>query len=72
MDLTAQVDVFRCAGCGVCVLACPQEALSLFRRPEAEVLAPPATELIGVHARGGRAGSNWTGCSEPGRFNQVI
>ena len=34
----------RCAGCGVCVLACPQEALSLFRRPEAEVLAPPATE----------------------------
>ena len=44
VDLTAQVDVIRCAGCGVCVLACPQEALSLFRRPEAEVLAPPATE----------------------------
>jgi heterodisulfide reductase subunit A-like polyferredoxin len=44
VDLTAQVNVIRCAGCGVCVLACPQEALSLLRRPEAEVLAPPATE----------------------------
>ena len=44
VDQTACVDVVRCAGCGVCVLACPQEALSLLRRPEAEVLAPPATE----------------------------
>ena len=44
VDLTAQIDVIRCAGCGVCVLACPQEALSLFRRPDADVLAPPATE----------------------------
>lgn len=44
IDMVAQVNVVRCAGCGVCVLACPQEALSLYRRPEAEALAPPATE----------------------------
>jgi Na+-translocating ferredoxin:NAD+ oxidoreductase subunit B len=56
VDLTAQVDVMRCAGCGVCVLACPQEALSLLRRPEAEVLAPPATEEDWRAARAGARG----------------
>ena len=31
-------------GLRVCVPVCPQGALGLVRRPEAEVLAPPATE----------------------------
>jgi ferredoxin len=31
-------------GCGVCVSACPDEALSLVRRPDEEILPPPATE----------------------------
>ena len=56
IDLTAQVNVIRCAGCGVCVLACPQEALSLFRRPEADVLAPPATEADWRTARAAARG----------------
>jgi len=44
VDDVARVDRVRCAGCGVCTLVCPEGALSLVRRPEDEVLAPPVTE----------------------------
>ncbi len=40
----AQVDAARCVGCGVCTLVCPVEALAMVRRPDGEVLPPPATE----------------------------
>jgi Fe-S-cluster-containing hydrogenase component 2 len=40
----AIVNAFRCVGCGACVLVCPEGALALVRRPEAEVLPPPVTE----------------------------
>lgn len=39
-----QVDSVRCVGCGVCVAACPDAALGLVRRPDDEVVSPPATE----------------------------
>ena len=39
-----RVDKLRCLGCGVCVSACPDKALGLMRRPEDEVVSPPATE----------------------------
>jgi len=39
----AVVDPARCLGCGVCTTACPTEALRLERRPDAEVVEPPAS-----------------------------
>lgn len=36
------VDQVRCVGCGVCATVCPSEALSLVRRPEDEIVEPPA------------------------------
>jgi Pyruvate/2-oxoacid:ferredoxin oxidoreductase delta subunit len=36
------VDEARCVGCGVCVIECSTGALSMTRRPEGQVPAPPA------------------------------
>jgi ferredoxin len=40
-DDTCRVDTGLCAGCGLCVTACPTEALSLALKEEADI-APPA------------------------------
>jgi ferredoxin len=39
----AVVDQARCIGCGLCVSGCPNEVARLERRPEAEIVHPPAT-----------------------------
>jgi len=44
VDEVAHIDRNRCVGCGVCVLACPDEAMSLIRRPVEEINPPPVTE----------------------------
>ena len=42
-DEYIQINTIRCVGCGVCVPACPDEALTLVRRPEDETLPIPVT-----------------------------
>jgi len=36
------VDTKRCVGCGLCVTGCPNEAAKLERKPESEIVHPPA------------------------------
>jgi Pyruvate/2-oxoacid:ferredoxin oxidoreductase delta subunit len=44
IDDTLVVSELRCVGCGLCVQACFDDALTLVRRPEEEVLTPPVSE----------------------------
>lgn len=56
VDLTAQVDAFRCVGCGACTIVCPEQALSLVRRPEDEILPPPASSATWLAERAAARG----------------
>lgn len=49
--MVVQVKAIRCVGCGVCAPVCPEGALSLVRRPEAEVLATPEGKRDWIEAR---------------------
>lgn len=44
----------RCIGCGVCTTTCPSEAVTLIRKPEADIDQPP-TNIMDWYAK--RAGS---------------
>ena len=50
-DLVMTVAVQRCVGCGICVTVCPEEALSLVRRPPAEIAPVPQRESDWRQAR---------------------
>jgi ferredoxin len=43
MQDCVQIDSVHCVGCGVCVQACPSNALTLVRRPESDILPIPET-----------------------------
>ena len=45
------VRVLRCVGCGVCVQACPEQALILVRRPENEVIPVPSSKVDWLQQR---------------------
>jgi ferredoxin len=45
------VDRQRCIGCGLCVSGCPNEVARLVRKPEAEMIHPPADFSAWEHER---------------------
>jgi len=45
------VDRAQCIGCGLCVSGCPNEVARLERKPEAEIVHPPATFAVWEHER---------------------
>jgi Fe-S-cluster-containing hydrogenase component 2 len=42
---TAQVNIDRCIGCGLCVTDCPTGAMSLQEKPESQRYVPPANVM---------------------------
>jgi ferredoxin len=51
MAETVVINAVRCVGCGLCVIACPEDALALVRRPEADILKTPVSERDWMEAR---------------------
>jgi Pyruvate/2-oxoacid:ferredoxin oxidoreductase delta subunit len=58
MDDVAVVNQIRFVGCGVCVAPCPEEALTLVRRPIEEVISPPVTHKEWLNERARTRGLN--------------
>lgn len=50
-DGVAVVDKARCIGCGLCVTGCPNDAVKLQRKPDAEIVHPPADYSTWEHER---------------------
>jgi Pyruvate/2-oxoacid:ferredoxin oxidoreductase delta subunit/DNA-binding transcriptional ArsR family regulator len=45
------VDVEHCIGCGLCVTGCPNDVAELVRKPDAEMIHPPADFSVWEHER---------------------
>ncbi|MGE5140939.1 MAG: 4Fe-4S binding protein [Rudaea sp.] len=50
-DGVSVVDRGKCIGCGLCVSGCPNEVARLVKKPEAEMVQPPADYAAWEHAR---------------------
>jgi NAD-dependent dihydropyrimidine dehydrogenase PreA subunit len=50
-DGVAVVDQERCIGCGLCVTGCPNDVVKLQRKPDAEIVYPPADYATWEHER---------------------
>ncbi|MBU0513490.1 MAG: 4Fe-4S binding protein [Proteobacteria bacterium] len=50
----------KCIGCGLCISTCPGEAISLVRKPEAEIVTPPLDQHLWYEARGAARGVDFS------------
>ncbi len=55
-----RVEKDKCIGCGLCVSTCPEDAIMLIRKPESEVVTPPANEDAWFLERGRRRGVDFS------------
>lgn len=56
-----QVVKEKCIGCGLCVRTCPEEAISLVRKPEEQIEIPPKDEMQWYMARARMRGVDISG-----------
>jgi electron transport complex protein RnfB len=59
-DGTYEVIRERCIGCGLCITACPTEAVKLVRKPESDLVRPPLGETEWFKERGRRRGVDFS------------
>jgi NAD-dependent dihydropyrimidine dehydrogenase PreA subunit len=45
------VNIKKCIGCGLCVTGCPNDAARLKRKPNNEIVSPPANFAVWEHER---------------------
>jgi Na+-translocating ferredoxin:NAD+ oxidoreductase subunit B len=50
----------KCIGCGLCISTCPSEAISLVRKPQAEIVQPPADETAWYDERAKNRGVDYS------------